>query len=324
MTATLPEEIRRVFDRFITTEYVTIDAAGQPIVWPVTPYHHPEHGCIDVTTGLGYPKKARDAQRNPRVALLFSDPTGSEIEDPPAVLVQGTARVDDEDLRANWERYEREGREKLPVPNERLPPKFIRERLLAWYFLRLYVHVRPERVYVWPHGDLEGEPQLLDSHMEEVRSSHNEEPEEHPEGGGREGAIWDERLDELGSGDKQSGVLAVAGPDGFPFAMRLGIQPNRGERLIRLSGDPVGAPLDPGKACLVIHGHPPDFSWQWNFQVRGDLVEDGAGWALAPRKVVGGFEIPKGGLVAQMKANAKKMRRYHKTAKAELARRGGS
>ena len=42
MTATLPAEIREVFDRFITTEYVTIDAAGQPIAWPVTPYHHPD------------------------------------------------------------------------------------------------------------------------------------------------------------------------------------------------------------------------------------------------------------------------------------------
>ena len=29
MTSSLPEEIRRVFDRFITTEYVTIDASGQ-------------------------------------------------------------------------------------------------------------------------------------------------------------------------------------------------------------------------------------------------------------------------------------------------------
>src|SRR5262245_1084046 len=77
MTATLPADVQKVFDRFITTEYTTIDSRGQPITWPVTPYHNRERGTIDITTGLGYPKKARDAQRNPRVSLLFSDPTGS-------------------------------------------------------------------------------------------------------------------------------------------------------------------------------------------------------------------------------------------------------
>ena len=57
------------------------------------------------------------------------------------------------------------------------------------------VHVRPERVYVWPGGDLEAEPQLYDAHVDEVRSAHNEEPEvghAPPEGGG---SVWDERLD---------------------------------------------------------------------------------------------------------------------------------
>jgi hypothetical protein len=76
-----------------------------------------------VTTGLGYPKKADDAARNPKVALLFSDPTGSGLEAPPAVLVQGTAAVDDRDLEANRERYGRESAEKLPAVPDMLPPR---------------------------------------------------------------------------------------------------------------------------------------------------------------------------------------------------------
>ena len=76
MTASLPDEVQAVFDRFITTELTTVNRAGQPITWPVTPYYSPGDPCIDVTTGLGYPKKANDARANPLVSLLFSDPTG--------------------------------------------------------------------------------------------------------------------------------------------------------------------------------------------------------------------------------------------------------
>ena len=79
MTASLPEAVRECFSRFITTEYTTIDSRQQPITWPVTPYYTPGGPTIDLTTGLGYPKKADDAKRNPRVALLFSDPTGSGV-----------------------------------------------------------------------------------------------------------------------------------------------------------------------------------------------------------------------------------------------------
>ena len=165
MTATLPAEVQQVFARFVTTEYTTVDSRGRPICWPVTPYYRPGDQCIDVTTGLGYPKKANDARANPRVALLFSDPTGCGVEHTPQVLVQGTADVDDRDLDANRERYRRELVEKLPATKSQLPPRFL-ERLFFWYFTRVYLHVRPERVYVWPDGDAAVEPQLFDAHME--------------------------------------------------------------------------------------------------------------------------------------------------------------
>src|SRR3954468_7159163 len=119
MAPPLPAELREVFDRFITTEFVTIDAHGQPIAWPVTPYPHEGGTCLDVTTGLGYPKKARDAQANPKVALLFSEPHGSGLDEPPMVLVQGMARVDEDDLAANRERYRRDGKIKLPKASEK-------------------------------------------------------------------------------------------------------------------------------------------------------------------------------------------------------------
>src|SRR5437764_6121148 len=133
MTASLPAEVQSVFERFIPTEYTTIDRAGAPITWPVTPYYRPGAGAIDVTTGIGYPKKANDAAANPQVALLFSDPTGCGLEEPPMVLVQGTAKVDDSDLDANARRYQRESVEKLPATKSMMPPKLL-EPLFRWYF----------------------------------------------------------------------------------------------------------------------------------------------------------------------------------------------
>jgi hypothetical protein len=319
MTATLPAEVQKVFDRFITTEYTTIDRRGRPITWPVTPYYSPGDPCIDVTTGLGYPKKARDAQANPKVALLFSDPTGSMLESPPQVLVQGTAEVDERDLARNRERYTRESLEKLPGARSMLPPKPLR-RAFDWYYTRIYVHVRPERVYVWPGGDPRREPQLLDAHMEEVRSGRDEEPEAPgPPAEGGEPA-WDARMDELGD-HYRSAVLSLVAPDGFPFSVRVPIAVDHEARRVRLAAEPVGAPLAPGLACLAAHDHHPEFKWQRNFQIRGDLVRDGPGWALIPHRLIGGFELPPSSMLERYRLNARKMLRFRRIAKKELSRR---
>ena len=322
MTASLPDDVQQVFARFVTTEYTTIDPEGHPRTWPVTPYYRPGDGAIDVTTGLGYPKKAEDARANPHVALLFSDPTGSGLDAPPAVLVQGTAKVDDADLEANAERYRRESVEKLPAVKSMYPPKLL-NRLFVWYFARVYVYVRPERIYVWPQGDFSAEPQLLGAHMEEVRSGHSEEPQaghEAPEGG-RE--AWDERLDELGA-RYPSAVLSIVGPDGFPFSARVPIEVDRAAHRVRIGAEFAGAPLQPGLACLTAHTHHPEFRWQLNFQVRGDLVREADRWSLVPHKLVGGMELPPGSVLSQYRGNWRKMKRYRRTAKRELARRARS
>jgi hypothetical protein len=319
MTATLPPEVQQVFDRFVTTEFTTVDRRGQPITWPLTPYYRPGDPCIDVTTGVGYPKKAKDARANPRVAMLFSDPTGCGMEHAPQVLVQGMAEVDDRDLDANRERYRRELVEKLPGMRRQLPPKFL-ERFFGWYFTRVYVHVRPERVYMWPDGDAGREPQLFDAHMEEVRSGHDEEPAGAHAGTEGGGIAWDERMDELGA-RYQDAVVSLVAPDGFPFSVRLPIAVDRGARRVRLGGAPVGVPWQPGLACLTAHEHGPEFQWQQNFQVRGDLVEEDGAWAVIPHKLVGGFELP-GSLYSRVRANLGKIRRFRRTARRELARRG--
>ena len=184
------------------------------------------------------------------------------------------------------------------------------------------MHVRPERVYVWPTATSTNEPELLDSHMEEVRSGHDEEPRRRrtrpPRAAGARGTrAW------------RSSAPATAPPccrSSPPTASRsrcaCRCAAERGERLIRIEGDPVGAPLEPGLACITAHEHGAELDGQRNFQVRGDLVEDGDGWALVPHQLVGGFELPPSGALARTVMNLPKVFRFRRTAKRELARRG--
>ena len=320
MTKTLPHELHEVFDRFITTEFVTVDRRGQPIAWPLTPYHHPDEGCIDVTTGIGYPKKADDAAANPHVALLFSDPTGSGMTGAPMVLVQGTAVVDERDLAANRERYVREAKVKLPKAMRFTPPKVV-QSMAGWYFDRIYVHVRPERVFVWTGGDPAADPEIYGAHLEEVRSGHDQLPDEphaEPEGGA---TAWDERMEQIGSPTFPTAVVTIVGPDGFPFAVRLPVRPDAQARVLRIEGSCPVAPWQPGLACVTVHDHDADFSYQRNFQVRGDLVEDDQGWKVVPHRTVGGFELPPGSMRSKMKVNAAKIKRFRRIAKEREARR---
>jgi len=312
MPSTLPPELAQAAERYLTCEFVTIDAAGRPIVWPVTPYFRADEGCIDVTTGVGYPKKADDAARNPRVALLFSDATGSGVDPAPMVLVQGTARVDDRDPAANRERYEREMAAKLPALHA-LAPTGPLKRLFSWYYDRIYLHVRPERVFVWPGGDPEGEPTLYDARIEEVRSGHNEEPEEGhapPEGGL---ARWDPRLDRLGREDPTA-VLAIVGPDGFPFAVRVPVRADEAACVVHIGSDPVAAPIEAGPACLCAHSHADDLIWQQSFQVRGDLIEHGGRLVLHPHRVVAGLQLPSSQF-ERYRVNVRKILRFRRTAR---------
>jgi len=179
--------------------------------------------------------------------------------------------------------------------------------------------VRPERIYVWPDGDPSAEPQLLDSHMEEVRSGHDEEPESAPPPTSGRPAAWDERIEQLGT-TYEAAVLTVVSPDGFPFSIRVPVKADRGAGCMRLDVDPVGLPVQPGLACVAAHVHEPDFTGQTNFQVRGDLVERDGEWVFVPHKFVGGFIVPKG-QVAMLRENFKKSLRFRKIAKRELAKR---
>ena len=314
MTAALPLAVQDALQRFITCELTTIDSAGRPITWPVTPFYRAGDEHISVTTGLGWPKKARDARRNPRVALLFSDATGSDIAQPPMVLVQGTADVDDRDLDANRERYLRDTAAKLSRRGEATRTPGAR---FDWYFTRIYIHVRPERVHIWRGGDCEAEPESVE--LTPARSDDAPPAPARVEPAARTGSA--RRIHDLGR-RHETAVLSVVAHDGYPFSIRVPVSTDRRGREIRIDATPAPTlPILPGPACITAHDHDEKLAWSRNFQVRGHLLGDRGGWTVRPHQVVDGFELPPVGPIPRAVLNFRKIRRFRRTAKAERARR---
>jgi len=159
----VPPEVMEVFTEFRTCELSTLSKGGTPITWPMGAIiKPPESERFVFCTSIGLPQKAFNIRRNPRVSFLFSDPTGSGLEDPPAVLVQGEAEVSDEIYTS------------LPGTEEQLVNLVKRQPagsmfsgnplmryLMDWYYMRLYIYVTPSRVIWWDHGDFTSEPHEL-------------------------------------------------------------------------------------------------------------------------------------------------------------------
>jgi hypothetical protein len=302
---------------FVTTEYASLDRAGSPVTWPVTPYLG-EH-TIDVSTGLTYPLKAERARRNPKVTLAFSQPRGSGLEHPATFVVQGLATVRDADLRANSARY-------LEVSNARFPQIYASTptamlRGMAFYWARIWIEVTPVRVLWWPNGDLDVAPQTW------MPANARPAPPSDPAPAGRGAGSWKTAapvdwtvrtrgaLDRLGMP-----VLTTVTPDGWPLPLRVrdAEQTSTGFRVRPAEGvDIVGGP-----ASLTFHSHGEVFDSQENIAVvgRSHVNADGTVDFHAER-TLNDFIVPKNSIrrtIYMLSAG----RRLNKRLDAEAVRRG--
>jgi|tagenome__1003787_1003787.scaffolds.fasta_scaffold20815352_1 hypothetical protein len=159
----LPDEVEEVFRRFFTCELSTLSRDGTPVTWPVGALWHPERQCFLVSTSVGLPQKALNIRRDPRISMLFSDRTGSGLTDPAAILIQGRAEAPDvvrtslAGVEPYWLRIF-EGQ-----PKGRLwSSTAVMRHFFDWYFIRLYLYVSPERLFVWHRGDFSATPDLIE------------------------------------------------------------------------------------------------------------------------------------------------------------------
>jgi hypothetical protein len=113
---------------------------------------------LDCFRGQGH-----NARRHPQVSLLYSDPTGSQLSEPPAVLVQGDAQVAEVlDYGPDIIGLFKTVAARQP-DSRRFTNNPIVRRLFIWYlFQRLSLTVTPRRILVWPKGDFTSQPSEIE------------------------------------------------------------------------------------------------------------------------------------------------------------------
>jgi hypothetical protein len=150
----LPPQVLDALVAYRTCEFATMAKDGTPLAVPVSPVILPQQDRIVITTSIGLPNKAFNVRRDGRVSLLFSDPTASGLDHPPAVLIQGDAICPDRietwtpELEQLWRMLD----ERQPASRSYVGYAFTRW-LMDWYYMRLLITVTPRRVRWWEHGD---------------------------------------------------------------------------------------------------------------------------------------------------------------------------
>ncbi len=164
MTAlALPDDVAAVLREFYTCELTTVNRRGEPITWPAVAYLDEDAGRIVCAVSIAFPVKAYNARRHPQVSLLYSDPTGCSLADPPAVLVQGTCAVE-EVLEYTPDIIGLFRTVALRQPDsQRFSSNRVIRRLFSWYlFQRIALRVTPRRVTVWPARDFAFAPTVIE------------------------------------------------------------------------------------------------------------------------------------------------------------------
>ena len=253
-----------VISSYRVAEFVTLTRDGSPVCWPMLPAF--ERGRLVFSTGYMYPTKARNAQRDPRVAALFSDPTASgRSDDDPMVLVQGVAEVFDQDIQGNTERYVDQLKRKTLAFRLVLGIPWMR-RAMAGYLARIWIEVIPQREYVWKRGS--APPDALRGMSRPATFAPGP------------GIALPQQVFEWLRRYKRLPVLAYIDRDGRPAVTRVeaSLQPDHVDIRSEL------ATVEGAPACLTFHRLIGNYRANDSFLIRGHF--DAAG-RLIPERVVG-------------------------------------
>jgi nitroimidazol reductase NimA-like FMN-containing flavoprotein (pyridoxamine 5'-phosphate oxidase superfamily) len=150
----LPRQVTEVFENALVCEFTVVSPAGRPVVHPLLPLYDSEEGRLYVTSSVLFSKKLEHIKKNPKVAALFSNREGLRTSPYRVVLVQGEAKLGEEDVHHGWERLLPLWRKKEPYIDSYIKMRYA----LPLFWERSIVEIEPAKVYFWAGGDVSSEP----------------------------------------------------------------------------------------------------------------------------------------------------------------------
>jgi len=281
----LPADALSIIDGYRTCEFATIGKDGVPIAWPTCALYDAERGTITVTTSIGLPTKAFNVRRNPRVSLLFSDPTGSGLADQRQVFIVGDATCPKEIVTspAGFEDYWRRLFERQPS-GRRYGATGVSRRLMDWYYMRLVITVVPDRL------EMRAPLQTADRVARRTRI-----------GQGDDGARVLRELPGF-----TSSVLSWRDETGSPRSARVLAVADAGGQVVLTSEEPLTA----GPASLLSHSHNDELAALRSFVARGRVDSGADGWGFVPDRYVPGAAPTPGAALRMLRGARRSAQRY--------------
>jgi hypothetical protein len=259
-------------------DYASVKRDGTPITVPLGAFPGENKRTIGISTGVAHPAKAERARANPKVALLYAEPKGLPMDNPPVVLVYGEATVRDSDLQANLDRMVRETMARVAMSQKM--PKFM-IRWMGGYMTRIWIEIMPLKILWWPDADLDKAPQVW--HAPEGTSAPRSDPRPKPRDTPRTPLVappsdWRKEA-AFAIEHFQLPTLTVVGQDGYPVPFKVCRSVLEGEGIrVEL---PAGAPVEPaGRACMTfstIQVRNGEMVGNDSRNFLGDAIQDGDG-----------------------------------------------
>jgi hypothetical protein len=285
---TIPDDLLPVIEDYRTCEFLTVSKSGAPIAWPTVSVNNPD-GTFTISTSIGLPQKAFNVRRNPKVALLFSDPTASGVSGMPQLLVKGTAVCPDEVV-TSVSRY-REGWYRILTrqPDSAIYSSRPMRPLMDFYYMRLLITVTPTDVVRLPA--VEGTQPL---HVPAVQA----------DAGDAFRAVAD-RLPAF-----TSAVLCGFDDRGVPCMIRTRPAADPASRTLRVTLPPEFS-IAPGQGGILCHSHDEKLGKLRSFAATGAISTAGGTCVLTPERYIAGA-VPLGptGMIRAITDMRRASRRY--------------